>query len=597
MTSVSEFIAARLRAWDVDRVFGMPGRDVDPLVAVLDGGPRAPEFLQARNEESAALMACAHAKLTGRLGCCLAPSGPGALRLLSGLYDSALDRQPVVAVVGEEPVPRGAGGRRRSVSAVHLFAQVSEYSELVSDPVLMGDALDRALRAAVSGRGVATLIVSRSVLEAEAPSLPRGGEEAGEATSSPLHVRPPMRPLEQQVRHAADILNDGRRTTVIVGPDAAGAADLITQVAERLGAGAAKTPSGRDVLADDLPYVAGVAASFGSAPAASLVRDCDTLLLVGAHDFDTDLLPDTGPSRRIVTIDADSGACPVDEEAFSAVQLTGDVATALEVLLPLLYRETDHRWRAAVERAVRDWRAEGHAKAHRFFGMAVSPRSVVAELSARLPDRAVVVTDSGSALDWWARHLQLRDGMRVALSRRLGTPGAAVPYAVAARLALPERPVIALVGDGALQAGGMNELITVRRHLERLADLPPTIFCVLNNEDLSRLTWTRRQAAADPRIPVTGEVPAVSYAQYAGLLGLPAVRCARPGEVIPVWEKALAARGPMLLEFMVDGDTPPDWVDLGDGIRGDQRPSLRYAAEPSWRRRITASVSARLGSA
>ncbi|MFJ8781831.1 thiamine pyrophosphate-binding protein [Streptomyces sp. NPDC102476] len=592
MVSVSELIAVRLRAWGVDRVFGIPGRDVDSLVTVLDGGPRAPEFLQTRHEESAALMACAHAKFTGRPGCCLAASGPGALRLLGGLYDAALDRQPVVAVVGEEPPTPGAGSQRRSVSAAHLFAQVSEYSERVSDPALMDDALDRALRAAISGRGVATLIVPRPVLDAEAPSKPRGAE----ATSSPLHVRPPVRPLDRQVQSAADILNDGRRTAVIVGPDAAGAADRITKVAQRLGAGVAKTPSGRDVLPDDLPFVTGVAAPFGSTPAASLVRDCDTLLLVGAHDFDTGLLPGSDPRCRVVTIDVDPGACPVDEDAFSAVQVTGDVATALEMLLPLLHGRNDRRWRVAVEDAVREWRAEGRSKARRFFGMAISPRSVVAELSARLPDQAVVVTDTGSALDWWMRHLQLREGMRAALSGHLATPGAAVPYAVAARLAFPERPVIALIGDGALQAGGMNELITVRRHLERLADLPPMIFCVLNNEDLSRLTWQRRQEAADPRIPATGEVPAVSYARYAELLGLPAVRCVRPGEVVPVWEEALAAKGPVLLEFMVDGDTPPDWAEPGATAHGGQGSLLRHAADTSWRRRITASVSGRLGS-
>ncbi|MEV6808728.1 thiamine pyrophosphate-dependent enzyme [Streptomyces sp. NPDC051129] len=385
---------------------------------------------------------------------------------------------------------------------------------------------------------------------------------------------------------------------MVVGPDAAGAAGRITEVAERLGAGVAKTPSGRDVLPDDLPYVAGVAASFGSAPAASLVRDCDTLLLVGAHDFDTGLLPGPGPQRRVVTLDVDSGACPVDADALSAVQVTGDVALALEALLPLLHRRSDRRWRDAVEDAVAQWRAEGQAKARRFFGMAVSPRSVVAELSARLPDHAIVVTDTGSALDWWTRHLRLRAGMRALLSRRLALPGAAVPYAVAARLACPDRPVIALVGDGALQAGGMNELITVRRHIERLAGLPPVIFCVLNNEDLSRLTWQRRWDAGDPRIPATGEVPAVSYAGYTELLGLPAVRCVRPADVALAWEEALAARGPVVLEFLVDGDMPPDWADPDDRAHGGQGPSLRHAADTSsWRARLTASVNRRLGSA
>ncbi|MFF1404430.1 thiamine pyrophosphate-binding protein [Streptomyces sp. NPDC058294] len=592
MSGVAQFVAARLRAWDVDRVFGVPGGAVDPLVTVLTGDSPTPEFVQARQEESAALMACAHAKLTGRTGCCLARSGPGALRLLSGLYDAALDRSPVLAVVGEEPVPPGVSDRRRAVPASQLFAQVSEYSERVTDPALVADALDRALRAAVSGRGVATLVLPRAVLESEAPPGPHGDQEA---TASPLHLSPPVPPPDRQVRRAADLLNDGRRVALVVGPDAAEAAGRVEDIAELLGAGLAKTPLGRDVLPDDLPHVTGVAATLGSAPAAALVRDCDTLLLVGAHDFDTCLLPDTGP-RHVVCVDADSGACPVADAVPSAVRLTGRVATALDALRPLLRHQADRRWRAGVEEAVREWHAEGRTKARRFFGMAVSPRSVVAELSARLPDRAVVVTDSGTALDWWTRHLQVRDGMRAALSRHLGTPGAAVPYALAARLAFPERPVIALIGDGALQAGGMNELITVRRHLERLADLPPTLFCVLNNEDLSRLTWERRTAAGDPRIPATGEVPAVSYTDYAGLLGLPATRCERPGQVAPVWRDALAGRGPMLLEFLVDGDMPPDWAEPA-GHRGAAEPALRSAGTGAWRRKIATTVSDLFGSA
>ncbi|MFJ7149128.1 thiamine pyrophosphate-binding protein [Streptomyces sp. NPDC100445] len=593
MTSVAQFIAARLPVWDVDRVFGVPGGTVDPLVTALAGDASTPEFVQARHEESAALMACAHGKLTGRTGCCLAGSGPGALRLLGGLYDAALDRCPVLAVVGDEPVPAGVSDRRRAVPASQLFAHVSEYSERVTDPALVATALDRALRAAVSGRGVATLVVPRAVLDAEVPAGLRGDQQP---TASPLYLSPPVRPSDRDVRRVANLLNGAERVAVVVGPDAAGAAGQIREAAELLGAGLARTPLGRDVLPDDLPQVTGVAAAgYGSAPAAALVRDCDTLLLVGAHDFDTVLLPDTGP-RHVISLDADRGACPVDDTVPSAVRLTGHVATALDTLLPLLRRQTDRRWLDGVEQAVREWHAQGRTKARRFYGMAVSPRSVVAELSARLPDRTVVVTDSGTALDWWTRHLRLRDGMRAALSRHLGTPGAAVPYALAARLAFPDRPVVALIGDGALQAGGMNELITVRRHLERLAELPPTLFCVLNNEDLSRLTWERRTAAGDPRIPATGEVPAVSYTDYAGLLGLPAIRCERPGEVAPVWQEALAGRGPKLLEFLVDGDTPPDWAEPAEH-RDTVEPVLGSGGTGAWRRRIATTVSDLFGSA
>jgi pyruvate dehydrogenase (quinone) len=592
MANVSELVAARLRDWGVDRVFGFPGRDVDALVTALDGERGGPEFVQARHEESAALMACAHAKFTGRAGCCLAPAGSGALHLLSGLYDAALDRQPVVALVGlEGPPPQTGALRRAGVPVMRLFADVSESCELVSQARLMRDALDRAVRAALTDRGVATLVVPRPVLEAEVPPEPSAD---GRPAGTPAVFRPPVRrPEAADVRRAADVLNAARRAAVVVGPGGTAASGHVVGVAELLGAGIAKTPLARDALPDDLPYVTGVAAPSGSAVAAALLRESDALLLAGAEDLDGELVPDPGP--RVVTVDADIRSAPVVRDSCVAARITGDVAVALELLLPLLHRNGDRAWRSDVERAVAQWRAQGRAKASRFYGALVNPRSVVAELSARLPDRSVVVTDSGSALDWWTRHLELRNGMRAALSGHLGTPGAAVPYAVAARLAFSDRPVIALVGDGALQASGMNELVTLRRHLGRLAELPPLVVCVLNNRDLNRLTWQRRSAAGDPLLPASHEVPDVSYTEYARLLGLPGVRCERPGEVGAVWEGVLRARGPVLLEFVVDGETPPDWAAAA-GAEGTERMFLPRVARDTLRRRIAASVGDLFGS-
>ncbi|MEU0218645.1 thiamine pyrophosphate-binding protein [Streptomyces sp. NPDC006265] len=456
MASVCDVVAARLRAWEVDRVFGFPGRDVDALVAALTR--ESPEFVQVRHEESAALMACAHAKLTGRVGCCLAPSGIGALHLLGGLYDAALDRVPVLALVGKEPAPADHGKPLRTIGSTDLLAEVSEYCDPVSDPALMGEALDRALGAAVGDRGVATLIVPRTVLEAQAPAS-SGAEDA----RAPQLRHPALRsPEKRDLVRAAEVLNAGRKVAVVVGRGAVGTCGQVVAVAELVGAAVVKTPSARDVVPDDLPYVAGVAAPRGSAAAAALLRDCDTLLLVEADDFDAASVPETGRSRAVV-VGSGAAAAPDGHAEPAVIRVTGDATVTLD----------------------------------------------------------------------------------------------ARPS--------PDRPVIALIGDGALQAGGMNELITVRRHLERLADLPPSIFCVLNNEDLSRLTWERRTAAQNPRIPVTGEVPTVPYARYARLLGLPGLCCDRPGRVGAVWEDALAARGPMLLEFMVDGDTPLDWAEPLDG--------------------------------
>jgi pyruvate dehydrogenase (quinone) len=502
----------------VDRVFGVPGPDVDALADALGDERHGPEFVQARHAESAALMACAHAKFTGRPGCCLAPAGSGALHLLSGLYDAALDRQPVVALVGEDRPSPDADARRRVVPAVRLFADVSALCEVVSEPGQVREALDRAARAALTDRGVATLIVPRAVLRTEAAPEPAHEDRPADA---PVDFRPPVRQVgEREVRRAAAVLNEGHRVAVVVGPGGAVASGQVVGAAELLGAGVAKTPLGRDVLPDGLPCVTGVAAPSGSAVAAALLRECDTLLLVGAEDFAGRLLPGRGP--RVVSADPDVSARPAVRGASEPVWLTGDVTAALDTLVPLLRRKRDRRWRADVERAVGQWRAQGRREASRFFGGLVNPRSVVAELSARLPDRSVVVTDSGSALDWWTRHLELRTGMRASLSGHLGTPGAAVPYAVAARLALPDRPVVALVGDGALQSNGMNELITVRRHLRRLAQAPPLVFCVLNNGDRSRLTWERRSEAGDPLLASSGELPPVSYAELR-----PAARPAR----------------------------------------------------------------------
>ncbi|MEU9441664.1 thiamine pyrophosphate-dependent enzyme [Streptomyces sp. NPDC048304] len=552
MVNVSEGVAARLRAWGAERVYGVPGPEADPLAAALCGGPEAAWFVQARGAESAALMACADAKLTGRLGCCLAPAGAAALRLLGGLWDAAADRTPVLSVVAEEATARPAGGR-----IVRHLAELSVFCEEVSGPELMGDALDRAARAALTDRGVASLVVSRTVLEATAPD--------GSGRAAPVDAAPPVRvPDEGDLRRAAETLDGAGRPAVVVGNAGRAASGQATGVASLLGAGVATTALARDVLPDDLPYLTGVAGPLGSEAAAALLRECDTLLLVGAEDLDPALLPPED-GCRIVSVDPGPADCPVGR-ARPAVRLTGDVAAALEALIPLLQRATDTRWRARVEDAVRAWRDEGDTRANRYFGTSVNPRSVVAELSERLPDRAVVVTDSGTALDWWTRHLRLRNGMRSLLSGHLGMPGAAVPYAVAARFAAPDRPVVALVGDGAFQSGGLNELITVRRHLDRLADLPPLVFCVLNNGDLNRLTWQRRAAAGDPLIPLSAEVPAMPYAEWARLAGLPAVRCDRPRHVASVWADVLRQPGPAVVEFVVDGEIPPDWA-RGGGSR------------------------------
>ncbi|MEU6095090.1 thiamine pyrophosphate-binding protein [Streptomyces sp. NPDC047079] len=586
MPNVSDFVAARLGAWGVDRVFGYPGREVDALITALGGREAGPEFLQVRHEESAALMAGAHAKLTGRPGCCLVPSGAGVLRLLGGLSDAALDHEPVVAVVGQEgPVP-DADRRRRTVSATRLCAEVSEFCELVTDAEVVGDALDRAFRAALTDRGVATLVLSRRLLETQArPGL---ADDGGPPSARTDFTPPVRRPEERALHRAAEVLNEGRRVAVVLGRDGTAASGQAVGVAELLGAGVAKTSLACAALPDDLPYATGVIGPFGSELAAALLRECDTLLLVGAGDLDIDRVWHRA-SSRVVIVDTDPGNRPPGARPDGPVRVTGDAVTALQALLPLLRRTSDRGWREDIEHAVAEWRAAGRGKARRVFGNTVNPRSVVAELSARLPDRAVIVADSGTALDWWTRHLELRNGMSAVVPGHPALPGASVPYAVAARLAYPGRPVIALIGDGAFQGSGLNELITVRRLGPRLGGLPPLVFCVFNNQDLGRLTWQRRCEAGDPLLPASQDVPDVSYAAYARLLGLNGVRCERPAAVGAVWDEALRREGPTLLEFVVDGEEPPDWAEAAGAQRGQGR-SLPRISRGVLRRKAHAAV-------
>ncbi len=299
VASVSESIAARLRVWDVDRVFGYPGPDVYPLVTVLTGERHAPEFVHTRHEDSAALMACAHAKLTGRVGCCLAASRSGALHLLSGLYDAALDRQPVVAIVGEEVPPPVTGRGRTAIRATQHFAEVSVYCEPVSDPTMVGKALDRAFQASLLERGGLRCLFPAPFWR---PGRPR---PSGVAKAAPVLPRPPQRsPGQRDVRRAADVLNAGSRVAIVLGPGAAEAVDQVVAIADLLAAGVAKTCLARDVVPDDLPYVAGVTEPFGSAVAAALLRNCDTLLLVGVEDFHVGLAAESdrhrGRGRRVL---------------------------------------------------------------------------------------------------------------------------------------------------------------------------------------------------------------------------------------------------------------------------------------------------------
>ncbi len=549
---VADFVLGRLRDWGVHRVFAYPGDGINGMLGAFGRADGNPEFIQPRHEEMAAFMACAHAKFTGEPGCCMATSGPGAIHLLNGLYDARLDHQPVVAIVGQQKRISLGAGYQQEVDLDHLFADVSEVCQVVMHPAQARHVIDRAFKTALTRRGVATVIIPEDIQEEEAvPSPPK---MHGAVYSSAGWSRPRMLPDEGELARAAEILNEGSKVAILVGQGAAGAQAEVTETAELLGAGVAKALLGREVLPDGLPFVTGPIGLLGTMPSDEMVMNCDTFLMIGTSFPYAEWLPDEGSARGVeINIDGSLIGMRYPVEA----HLVGDSRETLRQLIPLLRRKEDRSWREAIEKNVRTWDRIMTDRAGQSFGGLVNPQAVAAELSPRLPDGAILTSDSGSATNWWARHIALRDGMRASLSGTLATMGPGTPYAIAARFAYPDRPVICFEGDGAFQMNGMNEMITVKRYLDQLGGPAPFVFCVFNNADLNQVTWEQRAMAGDPKFPGSQDIPDVPYHKYAELLGLRGIYCEKPDEVGKAWDEALASDVPVVLEFKTDPEIPP----------------------------------------
>jgi pyruvate dehydrogenase (quinone) len=547
---VADFILERLRAWGVQRIYGYPGDGINALLGALDRAEGDPELIQVRHEEMAAFMACGHAKFSGEVGVCMATSGPGAIHLLNGLYDAKLDHQPVVAIVGQQARPALGGDYQQEVDLVTLFKDVAhEYVQMAVHPAQMRHLIDRALRIALAQRTVTCLIVPNDLAAEQAEDPPH---EHGTVHSGVGYASPRVVPTDTYLRRAADVLNEGEKVAMLIGQGALGAGAEVVETAQTLGAGVAKALLGRAALPDDLPFVTGSIGLLGTRPSYELMSGCDTLLMVGSSFPYSEFLPEEGQARG-VQIDIDGRMIgiryPMD------VQLVGDASETLRALLPLLRRKDDRSWQEKIIRSVEDWWDLMERRALEDADP-INPQRVFWELSKRLPDRCILTSDSGSAANWFARDLKLRADMMASLSGNLATMGPGVPYAVAAKFAHPERPVIALVGDGAMQMNGLNELITVSKYWRRWTT-STLVVLVLNNRDLNQVTWEQRALQGDPMFPGTQQIPDFPYARFAELIGLHGVRVDNPDQVGDAWDEVLASDRPAVLEAIVDPDVPP----------------------------------------
>jgi pyruvate dehydrogenase (quinone) len=548
---VSDFLLERLEAWGVKRIYGYPGDGINGIIGALDRAKERIDFVQARHEEMAAFMACAHAKFTGEVGVCLATSGPGAVHLLNGLYDAKLDHQPVVAIVGQQSQLALGGNYQQEIDLPVLFKDVAhEYVHMATKPGQIRHLVDRAVRIAKAERTVTCLIVPNDLQEEKA--VPEPPREHGTVHSG-LHISTPrVLPAKHDLERAAKVLNAGERVAMLVGAGALGAASEVTQVADLLGAGVAKALLGKAALSDELPWVTGSIGLLGTKPSWDLMMDCDTLLMVGSSFPYSEFLPEEGQARG-VQIDLDARMIGIRYPM--EVNLVGDSAATLRELLPLLERKRDRSWREKIEGEVAQWWKLMEARAMQS-AKPLNPQRVFWELSKRLPDRVILSSDSGSAANWFARDIKIREGMMASLSGTLATMGPGVPYAIGAKFAHPDRPVIALVGDGAMQMNGINELITISKYWERWSD-PRLIVLVLNNRDLNQVTWEQRAMAGDPKFEGSQSLPDFPYAGYADMLGLRGIRVDDPDDVGGAWDQALAADRPVVVEAVTDPEVPP----------------------------------------
>jgi pyruvate dehydrogenase (quinone) len=544
----ADFFVERLKAWGVKRIFGYSGDGINGVIGALQRDGTI-DFIQPRHEEMAAFMAVADAKFSGELGVCLATGGPGATHLLTGLYDAKLDHMPVLAICGQaESTVRGAN-YQQELNLDRLFADVAEYVQEVSHPAQLPHVIDRAIRLAIARRGPSVVIIPKNVQEEtfQAPKRAHGFTRSG-----PGYSRPVIVPAEADLHKAADVLNASEKVAILVGAGAVHAVDEVIAVAEKLGGGVAKALLGKSALPDDLPFVTGAIGLLGTRPSSDLMNGCDTLLIVGSGFPWSEFLPKNGQARA-VQIDVDPAMLSLRYPC--EVNLHGSAAETLRLLLPMLHEKADRSWRREIEHGMKDWWATLQARA-KTTAHPVNPQRVVWEMSPRLPDNAIVTSDSGSCANWYARDYRVKRGQMASLSGGLASMGAAVPYAIGAKFAHPDRPVVALVGDGAMQMNNMAELITIAKYWERWPD-KRLVTCVFNNEDLNEVTWEQRVMNGNPRFDASQDIPDVRYSQFAELIGLQGIFVDDPARLGDAWDEALSADRPVVLEVKTDPEIAP----------------------------------------
>jgi pyruvate dehydrogenase (quinone) len=540
--TAADVLVEGIIGWGVDTVFGLPGDGINGIMEALRTRQDRVRFVQVRHEEAAAFMACAYAKYTGRLGCCLATSGPGGIHLLNGLYDAKMDGAPVLAVTGQTYSDLKGSNFQQEVNMVALFEDVSVYNQEVINPNQIEMLTDEACRHALNHRGVAHITFPVDYQEQE-PTGERTMHKVEGATSSHWS-RAICVPPEDDLRTAAFLLNDAKKPVILVGQGAKGATDELVEIADKLGAPIVKALLGKEVVADDHPLTTGGLGLLGTKPSQEAMESCDALFIVGSSFPYMEYLPKPGQAKGV---QLDDKADRIGLRYPVEVGLVGDARVTLAALSRFVERKADRSFLEKARTGTREWWELMRARATRD-DVPIKPQRVAWELSEVVADDAIISADSGTNTVWAAQYFKLRGAQKFSCSGTLATMAPGLPYAIAAKIAFPERQSIAFVGDGGFTML-MGEFATAVKY-----ELPITVVIIKNNS-LGQIRWEQIVFLGNPEYGC--ELHSIDFARFAEACGGVGITVERPEEIRPALERALAANKPALVEVVVDPNEPP----------------------------------------
>ena len=541
--TVADKLVERLIAWDVDTVFGFPGDGINGIFEALRTHAERLKFIQVRHEEAAAFAACGYAKYTGRLGVCLATSGPGGIHLLNGLYDAKCDGQPVLAITGHTFHDMIGTHYQQDVDLDKLFMDVAVYNQRVMGPAHVNNVVDEAVKTALARRGVAHITIPKDIQDWTSDDAERSDANVPRHSANLYAPAYPL-PHEGLLREAADIINAGERVAILAGRGCLGARAEVLELAERVGGPVVKPLLGKAVVPDDSPYTTGGIGLLGTAPSQDVMQECDTLVMLGTSFPYLEFYPKPGKAKT-VQVDLDPARVGLRHPA--DVGLVGDCRDVLRALLPLVNRKEDRSFLASAQEGMKGWRELLKTRGTRA-DMPMKPQVVTYALNRLLEDDAIVSSDSGTIATWAARYIEMRGEMKFSLSGTLATMANGLPYSIGAAVAYPGRQVVCVVGDGGFTML-MGEVATLVKY-----KLPVKVIVIKNNV-LGMIKWEQMVLEGNPQFGV--ELQPIDFAAYARACGAAGFTIEEPSSAESILREALSTEGPAVVEAVVDPNEPP----------------------------------------